>query len=111
MLRPGRFDRRVIMELPDLEGRKAIFKVHLKDVKHADIDLDAVGRATAGSSGADIANIYGAQNEAYKCGRDEKRANGLRDKGLGRLRPKRRKKRNVYMGLILVYMEGVMRLG
>lgn len=61
LLRPGRFDRRVIMELPDLEGRKAIFKVHLKDVKHGDIDLDAVGRATAGSSGADIANIV---NEA-----------------------------------------------
>lgn len=61
LLRPGRFDRRVIMELPDLEGRKAIFKVHLKDVKHADIDFDAVGRATAGSSGADIANIV---NEA-----------------------------------------------
>ena len=61
LLRPGRFDRRVIMELPDLEGRKAIFKVHLKNVKHADIDLDAVGRATAGSSGADIANIV---NEA-----------------------------------------------
>lgn len=49
------------MELPDLEGRKAIFRVHLKDVKHSDIDLDAVGRATAGSSGADIANIV---NEA-----------------------------------------------
>ena len=61
LLRPGRFDRRVIMELPDLEGRKAIFKVHLKDVKHGNIDLDAVGRATAGSSGAEIANIV---NEA-----------------------------------------------
>lgn len=60
-LRPGRFDRRIIMELPDLEGRKAILQVHLKDVKHGDIDLDKVGRATAGSSGADIANIV---NEA-----------------------------------------------
>lgn len=49
------------MELPDLEGRKAILQVHLKDVKHSDIDLDKVGRATAGSSGADIANIV---NEA-----------------------------------------------
>lgn len=49
------------MELPDLEGRKAILQVHLKDVKHGDIDLDKVGRATAGSSGADIANIV---NEA-----------------------------------------------
>jgi len=61
LLRPGRFDRRVIMELPDLEGRKAILNVHLKKVKHGDIDLDAVGRATSGSSGADIANIV---NEA-----------------------------------------------
>ena len=56
LLRPGRFDRRIIMELPDLEGRKAILQVHLKDVKHGDIDLDKVGRATAGSSGADIVN-------------------------------------------------------
>jgi cell division protease FtsH len=61
LLRPGRFDRRVIMELPDLEGRKAILAVHLKKVKHGEIDLDRVGRATAGSSGADLANIV---NEA-----------------------------------------------
>ena len=61
LLRPGRFDRRVIMELPDLEGRKAILAVHLKKVKHGEIDMDVVGRATAGSSGADIANIV---NEA-----------------------------------------------
>ncbi len=57
LLRPGRFDRRIQMELPDLEGRKAILKVHLKNVKHEDIDLGVVARATAGSSGADIANI------------------------------------------------------
>ncbi len=61
LLRPGRFDRRIQMELPDLEGRKAIFNVHLRNVKHVDIDLDVVSRATAGSSGADIANIV---NEA-----------------------------------------------
>ncbi|MCR5014117.1 MAG: ATP-dependent zinc metalloprotease FtsH [Bacteroidales bacterium] len=61
LLRPGRFDRRIQMELPDLEGRKAIINVHLKNVKHEDIDLDVVGRATAGSSGADLANIV---NEA-----------------------------------------------
>ncbi len=61
LLRPGRFDRRIQMELPDLEGRKAIFNVHLRNVKHAEIDLDVVSRATAGSSGADIANIV---NEA-----------------------------------------------
>lgn len=61
LLRPGRFDRRIQMELPDLEGRKAIFNVHLRNVKHVEIDLDVVSRATAGSSGADIANIV---NEA-----------------------------------------------
>ena len=55
--------------------------------------------------------MYGAQNEAYKWELDEMRGKGLRDKGLGRLRSKRRKKRNVYMGLILVYVEGWMRLG
>ena len=72
LLRPGRFDRRIIMELPDLEGRKAILRVHLKDVKHGDIDLDAVGRATAGSSGADIANIVNeAALRAVRLGKEE----------------------------------------
>lgn len=72
LLRPGRFDRRVIMELPDLEGRKAIFKVHLRQVKHGDIDLDVVGRATAGSSGADIANIVNeAALRAVRLGKEE----------------------------------------
>lgn len=72
LLRPGRFDRRIIMELPDLEGRKAILKVHLKDVRHGDIDLDAVGRATAGSSGAEIANIVNeAALRAVRLGKNE----------------------------------------
>jgi len=72
LLRPGRFDRRIIMELPDLEGRKAILKVHLKDVRHGNIDLDAVGRATAGSSGADIANIVNeAALRAVRLGKNE----------------------------------------
>ena len=57
LLRPGRFDRRVQMELPDLEDRKAVLKVHLQKVKHEEIDLDLIARATAGSSGADLANI------------------------------------------------------
>ncbi len=61
LLRPGRFDRRIQMELPDLEGRKAILNVHLKNIKHDEIDLDVVGRATSGSSGADLANVV---NEA-----------------------------------------------
>ena len=72
LLRPGRFDRRIIMELPDLEGRKAILRVHLKNVKHGDIDLDAVGRATAGSSGADMANIVNeAALRAVRLGKEE----------------------------------------
>ena len=61
LLRPGRFDRRIQMELPDLEERKAILEVHLKKVRHRAIDLDLVARATAGSSGAELANIV---NEA-----------------------------------------------
>ncbi|MDH6343929.1 cell division protease FtsH [Parabacteroides sp. PFB2-12] len=61
LLRPGRFDRRIQMELPDLEGRKAILAVHLKKVKHEEVNLELVARATAGSSGAEIANIV---NEA-----------------------------------------------
>jgi len=61
LLRPGRFDRRIQMELPDMEGRKAILQVHLNNVKHKDVDIDLIARATAGSSGADLANII---NEA-----------------------------------------------
>ena len=61
LLRPGRFDRRIQMELPDLEGRKAILEVHLKKIRHEAIDMDLVARATVGSSGAELANIV---NEA-----------------------------------------------
>ena len=58
LLRPGRFDRRVPVELPDLKGRVAILKVHAKNVKlGSDIDFDAIGRATSGASGAELANI------------------------------------------------------
>lgn len=70
LLRPGRFDRRVQMELPDLEGRKAILAVHLQKVKHDDIDMDIVARATAGSSGAELANIVNeAALRAVRMGR------------------------------------------
>ena len=52
LLRPGRFDRRIPVELPDLRGREAILKVHAKNVKMADnIDLNAIARATPGASG------------------------------------------------------------
>ena len=58
LLRPGRFDRRVPVELPDLTGRKAILELHSKDVKiQPPIDLTAIARATPGASGADLANI------------------------------------------------------
>lgn len=70
LLRPGRFDRRVQMELPDLEGRKSILAVHLKKVKHGEIDMDIVSRATAGSSGAELANIVNeAALRAVRMGR------------------------------------------
>lgn len=72
LLRPGRFDRRIQMELPDLEGRKAILNVHLKKVKHKDINIDIVARATAGSSGAELANIVNeAALRAVRMGRHE----------------------------------------
>ena len=58
LLRPGRFDRRVPVELPDLQGRIAILKVHAKDVHiDGDVDFAAIARATAGASGAELANI------------------------------------------------------
>ena len=62
LLRPGRFDRRIPVELPDLEGREAILKVHAKKVKLGDnADFHAIARAAAGASGAELANMV---NEA-----------------------------------------------
>lgn len=62
LLRPGRFDRRVPVELPDLAGREAILKVHAKKVKLGDdIDFNAIARAASGASGAELANMV---NEA-----------------------------------------------
>lgn len=70
LLRPGRFDRRIQMDLPDLEGRNAILNVHLKKVKHDSINLDIVARATSGSSGAELANIVNeAALRAVRMGR------------------------------------------
>ena len=58
LLRPGRFDRRITVELPDLQGREAILKVHARNVRMADnIDYGTLARATAGASGAELANI------------------------------------------------------
>ncbi|DAB27752.1 MAG: cell division protein FtsH [Sulfurimonas sp. RIFOXYD12_FULL_33_39] len=62
LLRPGRFDRQVLVDKPDFEGRIKILKVHVKGVKmNADVDLEEVARLTAGLAGADLANIV---NEA-----------------------------------------------
>lgn len=58
LLRPGRFDRRVPVELPDLKGREDILKVHARKVKLAeDVDFNAIARAAAGASGAELANM------------------------------------------------------
>ena len=62
LLRPGRFDRRIIVERPDLKGRVAILKVHAKDVKMDEtVDLDEIALATSGAVGSDLANMI---NEA-----------------------------------------------
>ncbi|KGN03298.1 cell division protein FtsH [Clostridium novyi A str. 4570] len=62
LLRPGRFDRRVIVDIPDLKGREAILKVHAKDVKMSeDVNLDEIAKSTPGAVGADLANMV---NEA-----------------------------------------------
>lgn len=71
LLRPGRFDRRIPVELPDLEGREAILKVHAKKVKLGDdIDFNAIARAAAGTSGAELANMINeAALRAVRSGR------------------------------------------
>lgn len=71
LLRPGRFDRRIPVELPDLNGREAILKVHGKNVKLSDdVDFHGIGLATAGASGAELANIINeAALRAVRMGR------------------------------------------
>ena len=72
LLRPGRFDRRIPVELPDLKGREAILKVHAEKVKmEGEIDFGAIARATSGASGAELANIINeAALRAVRMGRD-----------------------------------------
>lgn len=72
LLRPGRFDRRIPAELPDLAGREAILKVHAAKVKtDENIDYNAIARATAGASGAELANIINeAALRAVRSGRN-----------------------------------------
>ncbi|MEG2315651.1 MAG: ATP-dependent zinc metalloprotease FtsH [Clostridia bacterium] len=72
LLRPGRFDRRIPVELPDLQGRIAILKVHAKEVKvEENVDFATIGRATSGASGAELANIINeAALRAVRLGRE-----------------------------------------
>ncbi len=71
LLRPGRFDRRVPVELPDLAGRESILKLHAGDVKMVEgVDFGAIARQTPGASGADLANMINeAALRAVRCGR------------------------------------------
>ena len=73
LLRPGRFDRRVIVEKPDLKGRVNILKVHAKDVKLDDtVDFDEIALATSGAVGADLANMMNESAiTAVKHGREK----------------------------------------
>ncbi len=71
LLRPGRFDRQVLVDKPDFKGRVAILKVHIKDIKIADdVDLEEIARLTAGLAGADLANII--NEAALLAGRQNK---------------------------------------
>ncbi len=72
LLRPGRFDRRVPVELPDLQGREAILKVHARRVRlSGSIDMNEIARATSGASGAELANIVNeAALRAVRMGRE-----------------------------------------
>ncbi len=73
LLRPGRFDRQVVMDRPDVAGREAILKIHVKNVKLADsVDLNKIAKATSGFVGADLANIVNeAALLAVRAGRKE----------------------------------------
>ena len=81
LTRPGRFDRRVPVELPDLLGREAILKVHAKKVAHEEnIDFTAVARMASGASGAELANIVNeAALRAVRDGRDKVTQNDLEE--------------------------------
>lgn len=81
LLRPGRFDRRVPVELPDLAGREAILRVHAKKIKLGqDVDFNAIARATSGASGAELANMVNeGALRAVRCGRNYVTQNDLEE--------------------------------
>ncbi|MDR0666343.1 MAG: ATP-dependent zinc metalloprotease FtsH [Campylobacteraceae bacterium] len=103
LLRPGRFDRQVVVDRPDFQGRVAILKVHIKDLKIAkDVDLEEIARLTVGFAGADLANIIneaallaGRESKEYVEQKDfleafERAAIGLKKKGRA-INPKEKK--------------------
>ena len=78
LLRPGRFDRQIVIDLPDLVGREEILKVHAREVKMAkDVDMKVIARGTAGFSGADLANLI--NEAALTAARNDKKAVGMED--------------------------------
>ncbi|WP_416175554.1 ATP-dependent zinc metalloprotease FtsH [Clostridium sp.] len=81
LLRPGRFDRRVIVDRPDLKGREEILKVHIKGVKVSeDVDLNSIAKSTPGAVGADLANIINeAALRAVKNGRSSVKQEDLEE--------------------------------
>ena len=73
LLRPGRFDRRIIVERPDLKGRVEILKVHAKNVSLDEtVDLDGIALATSGAVGSDLANMI--NEAAISCGQERKKS-------------------------------------
>jgi len=78
LLRAGRFDRQIFVDLPDINDREAIFKVHLRNIKKADdLDIELLARQTAGFSGADIANV--CNEAALIAARNDKKVVGTED--------------------------------
>ncbi len=78
LLRPGRFDRQIVIDMPDLVGREEILRVHARNVKLAkDVDLKVIARGTAGFSGADLANLI--NEAALLAARNDKKAVDMED--------------------------------
>ena len=78
LVRPGRFDRRVTLDLPDVRGREAILRVHIKGMPLAqDVDLETIAKETSGFSGADLANL--ANEAAILAAREDKTEIGFRE--------------------------------
>ena len=78
LLRPGRFDRQIVIDLPDLVGREEILKVHAREVKLSkDCDFKVIARGTAGFSGADLANLI--NEAALTAARNDKKGVGMED--------------------------------